>query len=290
MAPSKRRKVKSDAADGHERAKDYLDPHEIDRLLHAAKKGRHGPRDHALLLLMYRHGLRVSEAITIRLSALNLKQGCLTVDRSKNSLSTEQPLAGDELRAIKRYLATREDKLPWVILSERGQPLTRQAVNYLVREAGERAGLGRGLATHAEALLWLRAGQQGCRFSGHPGLPRTPRPKAHGSLHAHERAAVRGALGLGANRGPTTQGTRDRPSARLPHTLYETAASEAISKLNWTFWSDQGGPAHSRAKGVHNARAWHEERPALGDVRNCGKFGLSLDVEFRPRLTLSRYT
>ena len=143
MAPSKRRKVKSDAANGHERAKDYLDPHEIDRLFDAAKKGRHGPRDHALLLLMYRHGLRVSEAITIRLSALNLKQGRLAVNRSKNSLSTEQPLAGDELRAIKRYLATREDKLPWLFLSERGQPMTRQAVNYLIREAGERAKLGR---------------------------------------------------------------------------------------------------------------------------------------------------
>ena len=143
MAPSKRRKVKSDAADGHERAKDYLDPHEIDLLLDAAKEGRHGPRDHALLLLMYRHGLRVSETITVRLSALNFKQGRLAVNRSKNSLSTEQPLDGDELRAIKRYLATREDKLPWLFLSEREQPMTRQAVNYLIRQAGERAKLGR---------------------------------------------------------------------------------------------------------------------------------------------------
>jgi hypothetical protein len=47
----------------------------------------------------------------------------------------------DELRAIKRYLATRTDRLPWLFLSERGQPLTRSSVHYLVRVAGERAGL-----------------------------------------------------------------------------------------------------------------------------------------------------
>ena len=63
------------------------------------------------------------------------------VERLKNSLSVEHPIAGDELRAIKRYLATREDKLPWLFISERGQPLTRQAVNYLIRQAAESAGL-----------------------------------------------------------------------------------------------------------------------------------------------------
>ena len=66
----------------------------------------------------------------------------LAVNRSKNSLSTEQPIEGDELRAIKRYLAQREDKLQWLFVSEREQPMTRQAVNDLIREAGERAGLG----------------------------------------------------------------------------------------------------------------------------------------------------
>ena len=45
----------------------------------------------------------------------------------KGGLSVEQPIAGDELRAIKRYLAIRTDALSWLFVSERGQPLTRQA-------------------------------------------------------------------------------------------------------------------------------------------------------------------
>jgi site-specific recombinase XerD len=53
----------------------------------------------------------------------------------------KQPIPGDELRAIRRYLATRADALPWLSVSERGQPLTRQAVNYLVAVAAARAGL-----------------------------------------------------------------------------------------------------------------------------------------------------
>lgn len=136
------RKVKSTqtdlaeaAADGHERAKDYLAPAEVARLLDAAKAGRHGVRDHLLLLMTYRHGLRVSEAVGLRRDDFDLDRARLWVRRLKGGLSVEQPIAGDELRAIRRYLATRTDALPWLFVSERGQPLTRQAVNYLVAAA-----------------------------------------------------------------------------------------------------------------------------------------------------------
>jgi len=44
------------------------------------------------------------------------------VARLKNSLSVEHPIAGDELRAIKRYLATRNDNLPWLFISELPRP------------------------------------------------------------------------------------------------------------------------------------------------------------------------
>jgi type 1 fimbriae regulatory protein FimB len=136
--------VKSQSApmtDAHERRRDFLGEAEIAALLDGAKAGRHGVRDHLLLLMMYRHGLRVSEAVGLRRDEVDLDRARLWVRRLKNGLSVEQPIAGDELRALRRYLATRKDALPWLFLSERGQPPIRQSVNYLITAAAVRAGV-----------------------------------------------------------------------------------------------------------------------------------------------------
>jgi type 1 fimbriae regulatory protein FimB len=50
-----------------QRRKDLLDPTEIKAFLEAAKGGRQGARDHLLFLIMYRHGLRCSEAVDLRI-------------------------------------------------------------------------------------------------------------------------------------------------------------------------------------------------------------------------------
>ena len=82
-------RAKSPTTDAHERAKDFLDEAEIERLLAAARTGRHGVRDHLLLLMIYRHGLRVLEAIGLRWDHVNLERSRLWVERLKGSLSVE---------------------------------------------------------------------------------------------------------------------------------------------------------------------------------------------------------
>lgn len=142
--PPNRHNVKSAttaAVDAHKRRKDFLSETEIAALLEAAKAGRHGTRDHLLMLMMFRHGLRVSEATGLRREEVDLDHARLWVRRLKNGLAVEHPIAGDELRAIKRYLGSRTDPLPWLFVSERRQPLTRQSVNYLIAMAAERAEL-----------------------------------------------------------------------------------------------------------------------------------------------------
>lgn len=125
-------------------AKNFLTESEIKKFLDAARKGRHSIRDYCLMLMAYRHGLRVSELIDIRLKDLDIDTARIFVRRVKGSLSTHQPIEGDELRAIRAWFREREGyptaDSNYLFLSERG-PLTRQAINYLVTQIGKRAKL-----------------------------------------------------------------------------------------------------------------------------------------------------
>ena len=76
-------------------------------------------------LMMYRHGMRVSEACSTQIADLSLDSASVWVRCPKGSISTEQPIERDELRAFRRYLQTRSLHVPWLFLSERGGPLTR---------------------------------------------------------------------------------------------------------------------------------------------------------------------
>lgn len=123
------------------RRREYLTPDEIEKLLQASSKlGRHGARDRTLVLLAYRHGLRVSELVSLRWDQVDLKAGLLHVARLKNGIASTHPIRGPELRAL-RELRRNYPSSSYLFVSELGGPLTPATFRKLLARAGERAKL-----------------------------------------------------------------------------------------------------------------------------------------------------
>lgn len=118
------------------RSREFLTPDEVETLVTAAKGAkRHGARDHCLVMLMYRHGLRVSEAVALRWDQVDLKAGLLHVNRLKNGVPSTHPLRGPELRAL-RQLRRDWPESTYLFVSERGGPMTASNVRKLIARAG----------------------------------------------------------------------------------------------------------------------------------------------------------
>jgi type 1 fimbriae regulatory protein FimB/type 1 fimbriae regulatory protein FimE len=121
--------------------KRYLTEAELNQLIKAAKRGRHGQRDATLILIMTRHGLRVTEAIDLRWDQIEFAKGHLHVQRLKGGIDSVHPVQGDELRALRELKRNQDAKSAFVFTSERGGPMTRSNVSKMIEAAGERAGL-----------------------------------------------------------------------------------------------------------------------------------------------------
>jgi type 1 fimbriae regulatory protein FimB/type 1 fimbriae regulatory protein FimE len=94
-----------------------------------------------MILLAYRHALRVSALIHLRWDQLDLEQGLLHVRRVKHGVLSTHPLTGAEIRAL-RKLKRLNGASAYVLLSERQGPRTDASVRTMMAQAGERAGLG----------------------------------------------------------------------------------------------------------------------------------------------------
>ena len=118
----------------------YLRPDEARRLIEAAgKRGRYPFRDRILVRMVYRHGLRASEGVGMRWSQVDLDQGVIHIARVKGSNDSTHSLDRDELRDL-RKLRQQVTGL-YVFETERGGPLSVDALQYIVREAGRAARL-----------------------------------------------------------------------------------------------------------------------------------------------------
>jgi len=125
-----------------QRLRDYLTCDEVSALLRAAKKSRHGARNHAMILLAYRHGLRSSELVSLRVSDLDLATGTIYCRRAKGSRSSLHPMKPDEVASLEKVLRDRKLQVSeFVFQSERADRMSRSAFWRIVSKAGARAGL-----------------------------------------------------------------------------------------------------------------------------------------------------
>ena len=124
------------------RSREYLTEAEIEKLLKAAGTNRWGHRDATMILVAYRHGLRVAELIDLRWDQVEFENARLHVRRAKNGTPGVHPIHGDELRALRRLQREQDPVSPFVFTTERGGPFSVSAFQRVVARAGEAAKLG----------------------------------------------------------------------------------------------------------------------------------------------------
>lgn len=123
------------------RSREFLTEAEVASLIAVARKvGRHGARDATMVLLAFRHGLRVSELLALRWDQIDFKVGKLFVKRRKNGSASTHLLHGPELRELRKLLRDYPNS-PYLFVSERGRPLTDSSFRKVVSRAGSEAGL-----------------------------------------------------------------------------------------------------------------------------------------------------
>ena len=122
------------------RTREYLTEHEVDALMTAARQNRYGHRDVTMILIAFRHGLRASEAVDVRWDQVDFNRASLHVRRSKGGTPSVHPLAGDEMRAL-RKLQRESPPSPFVFVSERRAPFTTAGFARMIQRAATIGGL-----------------------------------------------------------------------------------------------------------------------------------------------------
>ena len=102
----------------------------------AARKNRWGHRDATMILVAYRHGLRVSELVDLRWDQVDFRTANLHVRRVKQGTPSTHPILGDELRALRRLQREQEPKSAFLFTSERGAPFGTAGFARMVERAG----------------------------------------------------------------------------------------------------------------------------------------------------------
>jgi type 1 fimbriae regulatory protein FimB/type 1 fimbriae regulatory protein FimE len=105
------------------RSREYLTVAEIAALAASAKRNRWGHRDATIILMAFRHGFRARELCQLRRDQIDFASAVLHVTRVKDGSPSVHPLAGSEMRALRRLLREMPASA-FVFVSERGAPIS----------------------------------------------------------------------------------------------------------------------------------------------------------------------
>ncbi len=126
------------------RVREHLTEAEMTKLLVALKRNRRGHRDWLIGLMIYRHGLRVSEACDLRWDDIDLTKRTIIVRRLKGSADSSHYLERDELAGLKvlrHRQAAKYIKSAYAFVNERGEPFRRMGIARMIERAGVAAEL-----------------------------------------------------------------------------------------------------------------------------------------------------
>ena len=115
----------------------YLEKPEVDALLAAPdQSSSQGARDHALLLLLYNSGARVSEAASLRICDVDWHSKSVRII-GKGNKERRCPLWGETIKKLRALAADRPAEAQ-MFLNHRGEPLTRYGIHTLVERYAAR--------------------------------------------------------------------------------------------------------------------------------------------------------
>ena len=123
------------------RQREHLELSEVNLLMETAKySGRNRERDYALLLVMYRHGLRAAEACNLQWGAVSFDAATIAINRLKGSESGVHPLQDDELEALEavRHYYPGET---YIFPKEKGGKLKTVAITRILQRVAREADL-----------------------------------------------------------------------------------------------------------------------------------------------------
>ena len=131
------------------RPREYLTSKEVERLITAAKRRgrRYNLRDATMILVAFRHGLRVSELCALTWDQIDFATGMMHVRRIKKGLASVQQIGGEEMRAL-RALKREDVASRYVFMTERGAPMTPAGFRKLLARLGAAAKFPFGVHPH----------------------------------------------------------------------------------------------------------------------------------------------